>query len=75
MVLLKALGITHAELSVDEEAICHFKEFFDSPVREHLHERLGISGRLCHRGMSSCDSKRRRCACAPECVLEQEYLA
>jgi hypothetical protein len=33
-VLLKALGITPAELSVDEEAFSQFKELFGSPMRE-----------------------------------------
>jgi hypothetical protein len=33
-VLLKALGITPAELSVNEEALQEFKQLFDSPMRE-----------------------------------------
>jgi hypothetical protein len=33
-VLLKALGITPAELSVNEEVLQEFKQLFDSPMRE-----------------------------------------
>jgi N-acyl-L-homoserine lactone synthetase len=36
-VLLKALGITPAELAVDGMALLEFRQFFDSPLREqHL---------------------------------------
>ncbi|KAK1621227.1 hypothetical protein QYE76_026744 [Lolium multiflorum] len=45
-VLLRALGITDAELDVSEEAIAEFRELFDSPVRDqHLRAMAAIFGK------------------------------
>jgi hypothetical protein len=45
-VLLKALGITPADLTVDEAALQEFKHFFDSPVREqHIKVLASVFGR------------------------------
>jgi hypothetical protein len=45
-VLLKALGITPAELSVNEEDLESFRQLFDSPLREqHLRVVASIFGK------------------------------
>jgi hypothetical protein len=45
-VLLKALGITPADLTVDEVALQEFKHFFDSPVREqHIKVLASVFGK------------------------------
>ncbi|KAK1697952.1 hypothetical protein QYE76_014649 [Lolium multiflorum] len=45
-VLLKALGISEAELDVSDEAIAEFRALFDSPVREqHLRAMAAIFGK------------------------------
>ncbi|KAK1561270.1 hypothetical protein QYE76_000106 [Lolium multiflorum] len=46
-VLLKALGITPAELSVSEEDLCAFKQLFDAPLSDqHLRIIAAIFGKL-----------------------------
>jgi hypothetical protein len=46
-VLLKALGITPAELAVNEEDLVTFKDLFDSPLREaHLRAVAAIFGKI-----------------------------
>jgi hypothetical protein len=45
-VLLKALGITPAELSVDAEALQEFRDLFDSPLRDpHLKVLAAVFGK------------------------------
>jgi hypothetical protein len=45
-VLLKALGITPMDLTVDDAALEEFRKFFDSPVREqHLRVLASIFGK------------------------------
>jgi hypothetical protein len=45
-VLLKALGITPAEMEVNEDALQEFKRFFDSPVREqHIRVLASVFGK------------------------------
>jgi hypothetical protein len=46
-VLLKALGITPADLSVKEEELETFRELFDSPLRDqHLRVVASIFGKM-----------------------------
>jgi hypothetical protein len=46
-VLLKALGITPADLSVSEEDLCAFKQMFDAPLSDqHLRIIAAIFGKL-----------------------------
>jgi hypothetical protein len=45
-VLLKALGITQADLNVDEDALQEFKLLFDSPIREqHIKVLASVFGK------------------------------
>jgi hypothetical protein len=45
-VLLKALGITPSDLSVDDKALQEFRRFFDSLVREqHLRVLASVFGK------------------------------
>jgi hypothetical protein len=45
--LLKALGITHADLEVTEEDLCAFKTMFDSPLCERqLRVMAAVFGKM-----------------------------
>jgi hypothetical protein len=48
-VLLKALGISPAELSVMDEHLLSFRQLFDSPLREqYLRAIASIFGKMMH---------------------------
>jgi hypothetical protein len=45
--LLKALGITPADMSVDEHALHDFEQLFDSPLRDqHVHVLASVFGKI-----------------------------
>jgi hypothetical protein len=63
-VLLKALGITPANLEVDESALQDFRHLFNSPLQEqHLRAIAPYSARWCHQRFSRRGSIREELVC------------